>query len=254
MDSNITEPRDSARNTAIIIGASGGLGAGFAKILTTDAAFQSKNNQIYSQILSFSRRPANDREQVIDYADESTIARSAYWAAEQCQSAHLRLLIIATGYLHSNGNGPERSLQHLDMAYLQQVMLVNAIGPALILKHFFPLLPKVGDVRIAFISAKVGSIGDNALGGWYGYRAAKAALNQIVKTASIEFTRRNKQSICVALHPGTVTTALSEPFSKSGLNVRSPEVAAQELLNVVHNLDPSQTGRFYDYKGDSIVW
>ncbi len=245
---------DINTSTAIIIGASGGLGAGFAKILTKDLALQSNSGQIYSQILSFSRKPANDQAQVIDYADESTIACSAAWAAEQCQSAPLRLLIIATGFLHSNGNGPERSLQHLDLAYLQQVMLVNAIGPALILKHFFPLLPKVGDVRIAFISAKVGSIGDNALGGWYGYRAAKAALNQMVKTASIELTRRNKLSICVALHPGTVTTALSEPFNKSGLNVRSTEVAAQELLNVVHNLDSSQTGRFYDYKGDSIVW
>ncbi len=250
MDSNSQNPHEAAQNSAIVIGANGGLGAGLVNMLATEAAFAPQ----YSQILGFSRQPAANRPQTIDYADESTIQRSAAWAAEHCKNAPIRLIIIATGYLHSNGSGPERSFQHLDMAYLNHVMLINAIGPALILKHFAPLLPKTGDVRIAFISAKVGSIGDNALGGWYGYRAAKAALNQIVKTASIELTRRNKESICIALHPGTVATALSEPFSKSGLNVRSPDVAAQELLSVIHALNPSETGRFYDYKGESIVW
>lgn len=250
MNSNLLKLHNLAKSTAIIIGASGGLGAGFAKILTTDAALQSR----YDQILCFSRKPANGQPQTIDYADESTIARSAAWSAEQCQAAPLRLLIIATGYLHSHGNGPERSLQHLDSAYLQRVMLVNTIGPALVLKHFAPLLPKAGDVRIAFISAKVGSIGDNALGGWYGYRAAKAALNQIVKTASIELTRRSKQSLCLALHPGTIATQLSDPFNKSGLNVRSPDVAAAELLRIIHNVDAAQTGGFYDYKGNVLPW
>lgn len=250
MDSNLQKPHEVAQNSAVVIGANGGLGAGLVKMLATDAAFASQ----YSQILEFSRQPAAHRPQTIDYADESTLQRSAAWAAERCENAPLRLMIIATGYLHSNGIGPERSFQQLSASYLQQVMLINAIGPALILKHFAPLLPKTGDVRIAFISAKVGSIGDNALGGWYGYRAAKAALNQIVKTASIELKRSNKNSICVALHPGTVTTALSEPFSKAGLNVRSPEVAALELLSVIHALNPFQTGGFYDYKGESLVW
>jgi NAD(P)-dependent dehydrogenase (short-subunit alcohol dehydrogenase family) len=250
MESDLPNLQNLAQNTAIVIGATGGLGAGFAKKLTTDAVFQTR----YSQILSLSRNSATMPQPTIDYADESTIARGAAWVAEQCQSAPLKLLVVATGFLHNQGNGPERSLQHLDSAYLNQVMLINAIGPALILKHFAPLLSKTDDVRIAFISAKVGSIGDNALGGWYGYRAAKAALNQIVKTASIELTRRNKRSICVALHPGTVATRLSEPFSKSGLNVRSPEVAANELLTVIHALNPSQTGGFYDYKGETIGW
>jgi NAD(P)-dependent dehydrogenase (short-subunit alcohol dehydrogenase family) len=250
MDSNMAESHNLNANTAIVIGASGGLGIGFTNILATDAAFRSR----YSQVLGFSRQPTADHLQTIDYADESTIARSAAWAAEQCQTTPLRLLIIATGYLHSNGQGTERSLQHLDAAYLKRVMLVNAIGPALVLKHFAPLMPKTGDVRLAFVSAKVGSISDNGLGGWYGYRASKAALNQIVKTASIELARRNKQSICVSMHPGTVVTALSDPFSKSGLNVRSPQVAAQQILSVVHHLNTSHNGGFYDYKGESIDW
>ena len=256
MDSNPTKPPVLTHNTAIVVGASGGLGGGFTKVLSSEATYQDG----YGQILGFSRKPvvgqshSRSHSNCIDFADESTIAKSAALVSEICKDAPLRLLIVATGFLHANGQGPERSLKQLDKEYLQQTMLVNTIGPALVLKHFAPLLPQIGDVRLAFISAKIGSIGDNALGGWYGYRAAKAALNQIVKTASIELKRHNKQSICVALHPGTVSTALSKPFSKSGLNVRSPEVAARELLSVIHALTPTQTGGFFDYKGDSIVW
>ena len=253
MDSNQPEPLDLAQNSAIVVGASGGLGAGFTKILRSDATFKSQYGQ-YGQILGFSRQPEVDHSQTIDYTAESTIALSAAWAAEKCQTVPLRLLIVATGYLHSSGRGPERSMLHLDAEYLQRVLLVNAIGPALVLKHFAPLLPKTGEVRIAFMSAKVGSMGDNALGGWYGYRAAKAALNQIVKTASIELSRRNKQSLCLALHPGTVATQLSDPFSKVGLNVRSPEVAAAELLRVIHTVDIAKTGGFFDYKGEHLPW
>jgi NAD(P)-dependent dehydrogenase (short-subunit alcohol dehydrogenase family) len=249
---------NTAMGTAIVIGASGGLGLALTQCLAANAALQSPNQTSYDRVLSFSRKPNTSQSTSLapslDYADEATVAQSAAWAATQCQDAPIKLLVVATGYLHSDGAGPERSLQQLDAAYLQQVMLVNAIGPVLVLKHFAPLLPKTGETRIAFISAKVGSIGDNALGGWYGYRAAKAALNQIVKTASIELKRHNKQSICVALHPGTVTTPLSAPFNKSGLNVRSPQVAAQELLSVIHGLKPSNSGGFYDYKGESIVW
>jgi NAD(P)-dependent dehydrogenase (short-subunit alcohol dehydrogenase family) len=244
---------ETSFNTALVIGASGGLGAALARQLSTNADFQSKPSK-YSQVLTLSRGATAWHSEILDYADESSIANSAAWVAEKCQTAPLRLIIVATGYLHTQGNGPERRFKHLDVAYLQRVMLVNAIGPALVIKHFAPLLPKTGVVRLAFISAKVGSIGDNALGGWYGYRASKAALNQIVKTASIELTRSNKQSVCIALHPGTVSTSLSEPFSKTGLNVRHPDVAATELLNVIQSLNPAQTGGFYDYKGLVLPW
>ena len=113
-------------------------------------------------------------------------------------------------------------------------------------------MPKTGRCVAGFVSAKVGSIGDNALGGWYGYRASKAALNQLVKTASIELTRRNKESICVALHPGTVDTPLSQPFAKTGLKVRPPDEAARDFLAVLDGLVPSDTGGLVDYRGQRL--
>ena len=174
--------------------------------------------------------------------------------AAQCaeRQLELRLIIVATGFLHGAQGQPERSLAHLDADYLRHVFQVNAIGPALVMKHFLPLLPKQGRCVAVFVSAKVGSIGDNALGGWYGYRASKAALNQLVKTASIELTRRNNESICVALHPGTVATALSQPFAKTGLKVRPPEEAASDLLAVLQGLTPEKTGCLMDYHGATL--
>lgn len=209
-----------------------------------------QNDSSYSQVLSLGRSTTP----ALDYADEATLAASAQWVAAQCANAPLRTVIVATGYLHTDGAGPERTWSQLDAAYLQRVMLINAIGPALVFKHFAQLLARDRVTRMASISAKVGSIGDNALGGWYGYRASKAALNQIVKTASIEMTRRSKLSVCVAIHPGTVATLLSEPFSKTGLNVRPADVAAAEILQVVHALQPAQTGGFYDYLGGVLPW
>ena len=129
---------------------------------------------------------------------------------------------------------------------------MNTFGPALVMKHFFPLLPKRGRCVAGFVSAKVGSIGDNALGGWYGYRASKAALNQLVKTAAIELTRRNRESVCVALHPGTVDTPLSQPFSKAGLRVRSADEAAGDLLGVLDQLSPAESGGLVDYRGHTL--
>jgi NAD(P)-dependent dehydrogenase (short-subunit alcohol dehydrogenase family) len=106
----------------------------------------------------------------------------------------------------------------------------------------------------AFLSARVGSIGDNALGGWYGYRASKAALNQLVHTAAIELARRNRDALCVALHPGTVDTGLSQPFAKTGLQVRPPDVAAVELLGVIDGLPPGSSGGFFDHRGLTVAW
>jgi NAD(P)-dependent dehydrogenase (short-subunit alcohol dehydrogenase family) len=106
----------------------------------------------------------------------------------------------------------------------------------------------------ATLSAKVGSIGDNQAGGWYSYRAAKAALNQLVRTAAIELRNKRPAAICVAIHPGTVDTALSAPFAKSGLNVRPPAIAAAEILAVLDNLTQAQSGGFFDYKGTALPW
>ena len=237
-----------SNGTALVIGSSGGLGAAMLDALRLDAR--------YGKVLGLSRSSTP----ALDYADEATLANSAKWVAAQCapqcgaQGMPLRLVIVATGFLHAEGTGPERSLSQLDAAYLQKVFLINAIGPALIAKHFAPLLAKEGAVTLAMVSAKVGSIGDNVLGGWLGYRASKAALNQVVKTASIELARRNKQTVCVAVHPGTVATKLSDPFSKNGLNVRPADVAAAEILQVLHSLQPQDNGSFVSYDGKTLPW
>ncbi len=218
----------------------GGLGTALAEALAGQ----------HSQVLHLGRRT----RPALDYADEATLAQAAAWTAERCASAPLRLLVVATGFLHGEAGQPERSAAQLDAGYLAHNFLVNAIGPALVLKHWLPLLPREGPCVAAFLSAKVGSIGDNGLGGWYGYRAAKAALNQLVKTASIEQARRNRASAVVALHPGTVDTPLSQPFSKRGLNVRPPQVAAREIVQVLQGLGPQDNGRFLDHRGQTLPW
>ena len=232
----------SSNALAVVIGSSGGLGAAMLAQLQGDPN--------YTQALGLSR----STEVSVDYLDESSIAKAAQSIASLCTTSglELRLLVVATGFLHGKQGQPERSFIHLDAAYLNQVFQINTLGPALVMKHLLPLLPKSGRCVAGFISAKVGSIGDNALGGWYGYRASKAALNQLVKTASIELARRNKDSICVSLHPGTVATALSEPFAKTGLNVRPASEAATDLLAVLAGLNPADTGGLIDYQGQKL--
>ena len=233
----------SSAGAALVIGAGGGLGAALVAQLSSTAGEPGSFEPVLS--LSRSSLPA------IDYGNEASLKAAASWVAARCadRELELRLLVVASGFLHGPQGQPERSFAQLDAEYLSHVFQVNAIGPALVMKHFLPLLPKQGRCVAAFVSAKVGSIGDNSLGGWYGYRASKSALNQLVKTASIEMTRRNRQSVCVALHPGTVDTALSQPFSKTGLKVRPAEEAAGDLLTVLGGLMPGDTGCLVDYKG-----
>lgn len=224
---------------ALVLG-TGGIGAALAEAMVAEGR--------YTQVLVLGRKTTP----AFDVTDEARIAAAATHVANL--GLPLRLLVLATGFLHGDSGQPERGWAHLDPAYLQQVLLVNTVGPALVMKHFLPLLPKAGPCVAAFLSARVGSVGDNALGGWYGYRASKAALNQLVKTASIELARRNKQAVCVTLHPGTVATALSQPFAKTGLTVRPPAEAARELLAVLAGLDASQTGGFFDHQGQKLPW
>ena len=237
-----------APGLALVIGAGGGLGSAMVGQLSSTAGESGACQAVLG--LSRSSHPA------IDYEDETSIESAAGWLAGECADRQLefRLLVVASGFLHGHQGQPERSWAQLDAGYLSHVFRINAIGPALVMKHFLPLFPRQGHCVAAFVSAGVGSIGDNALGGWYGYRASKAALNQLVKTAAIELTRRNRQSVCVALHPGTVQTGLSQPFAKTGLSVRSPEVAAQELLGVLAGLVPADTGSFRDYRGHCLPW
>jgi NAD(P)-dependent dehydrogenase (short-subunit alcohol dehydrogenase family) len=232
--------REPLSGCAVVIGANGGIGRALVAGLK-DAAPGHK-------VMGLSRQSSP----AIDLTSEATIKACAHRVA--AQEEPLRLLVIATGILHDGEMKPERSLRDLSPEQLARAFAINTIGPALVLKHFTPLLAREGRSVIAVLSAKVGSIGDNELGGWYGYRASKAALNQIIRTTSIELRRSRRDAICVALHPGTVDTPLSAPFSKVGLNTRSPDVAAHELLSVIERLAPADSGRFMDYRGDMIPW
>jgi NAD(P)-dependent dehydrogenase (short-subunit alcohol dehydrogenase family) len=185
----------------------------------------------------------------VDITDEASIAK----AADAVKSAHL--VVVATGLLHSpDGLEPEKTWRDLDLGNLTRSFAINTIGPALVAKHLLPLMPRNERAIFAAISARVGSIGDNRLGGWYGYRASKAALNQMIKTLSIELARSGPQSVCVGLHPGTVDTDLSGPFQANvpKRNLFSSERAARQLLNVLGGLTPSDTGNLFAWDGTQV--
>jgi NAD(P)-dependent dehydrogenase (short-subunit alcohol dehydrogenase family) len=227
-----------AGGTALVVGASGGIGAALLEGVLESGRF--------AAAVGVSRRS----EPALDLLDEASIERLAASLAGK----ELRLVLDATGFLHDGRRGPERSWKALDPQAMAHSFAVNAIGPALLMKHLLPLLPREGKTVFATLSAKVGSIADNRLGGWYSYRAAKAALNQLVRTASVELARRWPEAICVALHPGTVATPLTAPFAKSGLDVQTPDEAARRLLAVVDALAPEAGGQFFDHRGKRLPW
>ncbi|WP_348693029.1 SDR family NAD(P)-dependent oxidoreductase [Duganella fentianensis] len=185
----------------------------------------------------------------IDFADEGTIAAAA---RELASAPRFHLIINATGILHQGTLMPEKRLADLNYDHLQAMFQVNTLGPALVLRHFTPLLDAERGV-MGVLSAKVGSIGDNRLGGWYGYRASKAALNMLVKTAAIELARSNKQSVLVALHPGTVNSPLSRPFRGEQIGRAAADVAT-DLLQVIDSLTPADSGSFRSYQGEILPW
>lgn len=224
---------------AIVIGATGGIGSALVHELGRQAVF--------ATTLGFSRNglPA------LDLCDESSVANCAAHAA---RLGVPRLILDATGMLHRDNLQPEKSWRQLDAAQMAEAFAINAIGPALLMKHFLPLLPRSGKSVFATLSARVGSIGDNRLGGWYSYRASKAALNQFVRTAAVELGRSHREAICVALHPGTVDTRLTLPFRKAGLDVQSPDIAAGRLLSVIDKLGPGDSGGFFDHLGVDVPW
>lgn len=228
------------RGTAIVFGVSGGIGTAFRDELERSGA--------YDSVIGFGRstRPA------LDLLDETSIRGCAEHVL--ASGKEVRLIFDATGALSLDGSGPEKSIRDLDPKILAKSFAVNAIGPALLMKYFLPLLPKRGRCIFATLSARVGSIGDNRLGGWYSYRASKAALNQLVRTASVELARRNPEAICVALHPGTVRTPLTEGFSKTGLEVQEAPLAASRLFEAIQSLSPTQSGGFLDQHGRPVPW
>jgi NAD(P)-dependent dehydrogenase (short-subunit alcohol dehydrogenase family) len=224
---------------AIVIGASGGIGAALVGALQASGAF--------SEVVGLSRSSANS----IDICDEASVKAAA---ARLSDGAPIRLVIVATGVLKDDKIAPEKSLREIDADALAHSFAVNTIGPALALREFLPLLPRDGKAVFAALSARVGSIGDNRLGGWYAYRASKAALNQLIRTASVELARSRPEALCVALHPGTVATPLSAPFIKSGLDLQTPDQAATRILGVIEGMSAAQSGGFFDHMGQEIIW
>ena len=220
----------------IVIGASGGIGRALTGALERRGA----------QVFALSRANGD-----IDFADGPSITG----AAERLRAeAPFEIILCAAGLLHDSGLPPERNLRELDADRLTRSFAVNAIGPALVMRHFLPLLPSVGRAVFAALSARVGSISDNRLGGWYGYRASKAALNQFVRTAAIELARTRPEAICVALHPGTVDTEMSRPFQRGVPpdKLFTPDYSAESLLDVLDQLRPSDSGGFFDWAGKPI--
>ncbi len=216
----------------LVIG-TGGIGGALAALIGRDEA-----------VVSLGRRSTP----AIELADEASIAGAA---AALATMAPFHRIIVATGALSIDGRGPEKRLAELDPAGLARAFAVNAIGPALLLKHFSGLLPRRGRCVFAALSARVGSIGDNHLGGWYGYRASKAALNQIIRTASIEIARTRPEAVLLALHPGTVRSPLSVPFIGPSQGSAATDAAAK-LLQVMN--EATASGQFLDYAGRVVPW
>ena len=218
---------------ALIIGASGGIGQAITAELRARGA----------AVTTLSRSADG-----LQITDEASIA--AHLGA---LTGPYDLILVASGALEIDGHAPEKTLKNLSADSLRAQFEVNAIGPALVVKHSLRLLPRDEPAKLAVLSARVGSIGDNALGGWYSYRAAKAAVNQLVHTAAIEIARSHKLTTCVALHPGTVAT----PFTAKYLGRHpavAPAQAAQNLLGVLAGLTRTETGKFFDWAGEPIPW
>lgn len=230
-----------SKTSAVIIGASGGIGSALEAALVEEGAFD--------VVHGFAR--SRTGTQHIELLDEASIAAAA---AEVAKGPTPTLVVVATGMLHDSGQGPEKAMSELDPQWLAQLYAINAIGPALVAKHFLPVMALKGRTVFAVLSARIGSIGDNRLGGWYGYRASKAALNMLVRTLAIEERRRNDRAIIVGLHPGTVDTALSRPFQKNIQAGRlfDAERAALQLLDVIEELKVTDSGKHIDFEGAEI--
>lgn len=218
---------------ALVIGASGGIGAAMVQELVARGV----------SVTQVARRSHG-----LDVTDETSVAQSL-----GALDGPYDLVFVATGALEINGARPEKSLKDLTAQAMMDQFALNCIGPSMVLKHAVRLLPKDKRSVFASLSARVGSIGDNSLGGWYSYRTAKAALNQMLHGAAIELNRTHKEAICVALHPGTVATSFTEKYVGRHPAV-PPREAAQNLCSVMDGLRPQDTGGFFDWEAKRIPW
>ncbi|MGB1428508.1 MAG: SDR family NAD(P)-dependent oxidoreductase [Cycloclasticus sp.] len=233
----------------VVIGASGGLGSAFVNFFADNPG-----NRIHAFARSeIESQLTNVSVGRIDFADEASIQHAAEQSA---QEGPLDCVIVATGILHDTNLMPEKSLRDLSVEKFQRNLLANTIGPALIAKHFLPRLQRKQRSIFAALSARVGSIGDNHLGGWYAYRASKAALNMFIKTASIEVARRQPKAIIVGLHPGTVDTNLSQPFQQRVPSEKlfTPDYSVKKLSSVLDGLSTEDSGKIFAWDGSEIPY
>lgn len=227
--------------SAVVIGATGGIGRAFADLLEEEGA--------HARVWRFGRSLGGDAH--LDLTDEASIVAAADRVAAGPAPS---LVFVATGLLSEGESGPEKALRDLDPDWLARMFAINTIGPAMLAKHFLPLMAREGTPVFAALSARVGSIADNRLGGWHGYRASKAALNMLIRNFAIDAARTNKRSIVVGLHPGTVDTPLSKPFQANVApgKLFAPDRAAVQLLDVIEGLKPSDSGKCFAWDGSEI--
>ncbi len=237
--------RYATKNIAII-GANGALGHAFIY------AYAQQNHTIYA----FSRAPVqNPVDGVIyhmmDYLDETSIAHAVQHSTK---AGMLDMVIVATGLLHMDTILPEKSIKHISAHNMQSLFMANTVVPSLLAKHFLPYLRRHSRAIFTALSARVGSISDNRLGGWYAYRTSKAGLNMMIKGLSIEMSRTHPQAIVVGLHPGTVDSNLSKPFQANVPmgKLFTPSQSAQYLISVLDGLNPIDTGRCFAWDGTEV--
>ncbi len=232
---------------AAVFGSSGGIGRALCENLA-----ERRLGRIYAGSRD-GKEPVGERIEPFkfDLTDEASIMA----AAARMKDAPPDLVIIASGVLTlADGTGPERTYKRMDPTKMAEVFALNTIGPAMIAKHILPLMPGGQRCVFAALSARVGSISDNGLGGWHSYRASKAALNMLIKNFALEMGRTHKEAVVVGLHPGTVDSALSAPFQKGLPNgqLTEPAAAAQNLIDVLSSLTPDQSGQVFDFAGKQV--
>lgn len=240
----------NASANVAVIGASGGIGSAFVELLSSSESVE--------RVFAFSRRATQISSRKVtslpmDLQDEGSIAQAA---RQSSSNAPLDLVLVASGLLHSDTIQPEKSWSRLDSQSMRDVLEVNTIGPTLVAKHFLPQLSQENKSVFAVLSARVGSIEDNYLGGWLSYRLSKSAVNMAVRTLSIELARKNPNAIAVSLHPGTVNTPLSQPFQANVPTGKlfSPQQAASKLLGVIDGLTPKDSGGFFAWDASKIPY
>lgn len=218
---------------ALVFGASGGIGQAFSRFLENKLG----SENVVKISRSFDGFEISDEEKIFKLSESI--------------EGSFNLIINATGVLQTTEEGPEKTINVVKQKSMIDMMTINAIGPALLLKNFSKKLDKTKFSVFVNLSARVGSITDNRLGGWISYRSSKAALNQIIKTSSIEINRRNKNAICVGLHPGTVKTRFTEKFQNTTETI-SPDKSVKMMMNVVENLSVDDNGYCFAYDGKVI--